>query len=133
MLRRIVVGGIYIGIVSFVLFYFLLEKGMNVESARNIILLLMVLFENVHVFNSRTEVNFLYKMQYKNSITLITMVIFTQFLHISCMYIPFMQNVLSVQPVSFNAWLALAVVAMGLVLVMEADKWLMLKRKPLGK
>jgi magnesium-transporting ATPase (P-type) len=62
MLRRIVVGGIYIGIVSFVLFYFLLEKGMNVESARNIILLLMVLFENVHVFNSRTEVNFLYKM-----------------------------------------------------------------------
>jgi hypothetical protein len=45
------------------------------------------------------------------------------------MYIPFMQNVLSVQPVSFNAWLVLAVVAIGLVLVMEADKWLMLRRK----
>jgi len=125
MLRRIVVGGLYIGIVSFVLFYFLLENGMNVESARNIILLLMVLFENVHVFNSRTEVNFLYRMKYKNSITLIIMVIFTQFLHIACMYIPFMQNVLSVQPVSFNTWLVLAVIALGLVLVMESDKWLM--------
>jgi magnesium-transporting ATPase (P-type) len=125
MLRRIVVGGLYIGIVSFVLFYFLLQRGINVESARNIILLLMVLFENVHVFNSRTEVNFLYKMKYKNSITLITMVVFTQFLHIACMYIPFMQNVLSVQPVSFNAWLVLAVIAFSLVLVMEADKWLL--------
>ena len=128
MLRRIVVGGLYIGLVSFVLFYFLLQKGMEVESARNIILLLMVLFENVHVFNSRTEVNFLYKMRYKNSMTLITMVIFTQLLHIACMYIPFMQNVLSVQPVSFNVWLALAVVATGLVMIMEADKWLILRR-----
>jgi len=125
MLRRIIVGGFYIGIISFVLFYFLLQRGMDVESARNIILLLMVLFENVHVFNSRTEVNFLYKMKYKNSMALITMVIFTQFLHIACMYIPFMQNVLSVQPVSFNTWLVLAVIALGLVLVMESDKWLM--------
>lgn len=133
MLRRIVVGGLYIGLVSFVLFYFLLQRGMDVENARNIILLLMVLFENVHVFNSRTEVNFLYKMKYKNSMALITMVIFTQFLHISCMYIPFMQNVLSVQPVSLNAWLVLAVIALGLVFVMEVDKWLMIKRKPLGK
>jgi len=57
------------------------------------------------------------------------MVIFTQLLHIACMYIPFMQNVLSIQPVLFNVWLGLTVVALGLILVMEADKWLMLRRK----
>jgi len=61
MLRRIFVGGLYIGVVSFVLFYFLLQHGESVESARNIILLLMVLFENVHVFNARTEINYLHK------------------------------------------------------------------------
>jgi len=44
------------------------------------------------------------------------------------MYIPFMQNVLSVQPVSFNTWLLLAVIALSLVLVMEADKCLMLRK-----
>ncbi len=129
MLRRIVVGGLYIGIVSFVLFYFLLQRGMDVDSARNIILLLMVLFENVHVFNARTEINYLYKIRYKSSAFLILWVIFTQLLHIACMYIPFMQNLLSMQPVSFNVWLALVTVAMGLVLVMEADKWLMLRRE----
>jgi len=128
MLRRIVVGGLYIGIVSFVLFYFLLQGGESVESARNIILLLMVLFENVHVFNSRTEVNFLHKISYTNSIALISLVIFTQFLHIACMHIPFMQNVLSAQPVSFTTWSALAIVALGLVFIMEADKWLMLRK-----
>jgi len=60
---------------------------------------------------------------------LILLVIFTQFLHIVCMHIPFMQNVLSTQPVSFNLWLELAIIAIGLVVVMEADKWLMLKKR----
>ena len=129
MLRRIMVGGFYIGIVSFVLFYFLLQNGESVESTRNTVLLLMVLFENVHVFNSRTELNYLHKIGYRNSMLLILLVIFTQLLHITCMHIPFMQNVLSTQPVSFDLWLELAIIAIGLVVVMEADKWLMLKKR----
>jgi magnesium-transporting ATPase (P-type) len=131
MLRRIMVAGFYIGIVAFVLFYFLLEQGHSEESARNITLLLMVLFENVHVFNSRTEYNFLHKVGYKSSSMLIVLVIFTQFFHIACMHIPFMQNVLSTQPVSFDIWLGLAVIAIGLVIVMETDKWFMLKKRSL--
>ena len=133
MLRRIVVGGLYIGLVSFVLFYFLLQSGESVDSARNIILLLMVLFENVHVFNARTEINYLHKIGYRSSMFLIYWVIFTQLLHIACMHIPFMQNVLSTQPVSFDTWLELAAVALGLLLVMEADKWLMFRIEKLSK
>jgi len=129
MLRRIVVAGLYIGIVAFVLFSFLLEQGHSEESARNITLLLMVLFENVHVFNSRTEYNFLHKVGYKSSALLIILVLFTQILHIACMHIPFMQNVLSTQPVSFEIWLELAFIALGLVVVMETDKWFMLKKQ----
>ena len=128
MLNRIIVGGLYIGVVSYVLFYFLLKGGESVESARNIILLLMVLFENVHVFNSRTEINYLHKIGYRNSMLLILLVIFTQILHITCMHIPFMQNVLSTQPVSFDMWLQLAIIAIGLVVVMEANKWITFRK-----
>ena len=128
MIRRILVAGFYIGLISFVLFYFLLQSGQKVESARNIVLLLMVLFENVHVFNTRTEQNYLHKIGYKSSIVLILLVIFTQFLHIACMHIPFMQKVLSTQPVSLQTWFALAIIALGLVIIMEIDKWLR-KRK----
>jgi calcium-translocating P-type ATPase len=129
MLRRILVAGLYIGIVSFILFYFLLQSGESVESARNITLLLMVLFENAHVFNARTEYNFLHKIGYRGSIMLIVFVIFTQFLHIACMHIPFMQNVLKTEPVSFDTWLSLAVIAACLIIVMEVDKWLMLRNR----
>jgi calcium-translocating P-type ATPase len=129
MLRRIFVGGLYIGIVSYVLFYLLMQQGESIESARNIILLLMVLFENVHVFNARTETNYLYKIGYRSSISLIVLVIFTQLMHIGCMYIPLMQNVLSIQPVSYEMWLELAIIAVGLVAVMEADKWLTYRKR----
>lgn len=129
MLRRIMVGGLYIGIVSFILFYLLLQNGESVESARNMVLLLMVLFENVHVFNARSEVNYLHRINYRYSLVLILTVIFTQLLHIACMHIPFMQNVLSTQPVSFDIWLELAMIAIGLVIVMEANKWMTFRGK----
>ncbi len=128
MIRRIIVGGLYIGIVSFILFYVLLQSGESVESARNIILLLMVLFENVHVFNARTETNYLHRIGYRSSIFLIVWVIFTQLLHIACMHIPLMQNILSMQPVSLDMWFELAVIAIGLLIVMEADKWLTFRK-----
>jgi len=129
MIRRIIVAGLYIGIVSFVLFYILRHNGESVESARNMVLLLMVLFENVHVFNSRTEVNYLHRIDYRSSMMLIILVIFTQLLHLACMHIPFMQTVLSTQPVSFDMWLELAIIALGLVIVMEFDKWLVFRKK----
>lgn len=124
MIRRVLIGGFYMAMSAFVIFYLLLQSGYSEFSARNITLLLMVLFENVHVFNARTEINYLHKIEYKNSYFLILWVIFTQLLHIACMYIPFTQNLLSLEPVSFSMWLSLATVALGLVLVMEGEKYL---------
>jgi magnesium-transporting ATPase (P-type) len=100
-----------------------------VENARNIVLLLMVLFENVHVFNARTEINYLHKINYRSSMLLILLVIFTQLLHIACMHIPFMQTVLSTQPVTFDIWLELAIIAIGLVMIMEMDKWISFRKE----
>ncbi|MGB5964704.1 MAG: HAD-IC family P-type ATPase [Sulfurimonadaceae bacterium] len=128
MLRRILVGGLYIAIMSFIVFIVLLQLGYSEFSARNGTLLLMVLFENVHVFNARSEHNFLHKVQYRGSIYLILLVLFTQLLHISCMYIPFMQNILSTEPVSFTMWSTLFAIALGLVVVMELQKYVVRDR-----
>jgi calcium-translocating P-type ATPase len=123
MLRRVLISGIYIGVTAFVIFYALLYSGASEFTARNVTLLLMVLFENVHVFNSRTELNYLHKMRYTNSLPLISLVIFTQLLHVGCMYLPFTQKLLSLEPVSLQTWGVMFGVSVGLVAVMEADKW----------
>jgi calcium-translocating P-type ATPase len=124
MVRRVLVSGCYIGVVAFAIFIWLLQTGYSEFSARNITLLLMVLFENVHVLNSRTEFNYLHRMRYRNSIPLFAVVVMTQLLHIGCMYLPLTQGILSLEPVGAAAWLLLFGVALGLVAVMELDKWI---------
>ncbi len=66
----------------------------------------------------------MHTLSYKQSTYLILTVIFTQILHIACMHIELMQNVLSVEPVDFQTWSYLLIIAIGLLLVVEAEKYL---------
>lgn len=122
MISRVIVGGLYMGISAFVVFYTLLQFGYAEDMARNITLLLMVLFENVHVFNSRTENHSIFKIDHTKNKFLWLSVIAAQSVHIVCMYIPFMQNVLNVQPVDAKIWMLLLSIAIVLMAVMEVEK-----------
>lgn len=44
------------------------------------------------------------------------------------MYIPFMQSVLGIQPVSPQTWLIVAVLALTVVPAMELHKWIWKRR-----
>ena len=123
MISRVVVGGLYMGISSFALFYILLEFGYEEDMARNITLLLMVLFENVHVFNSRTENHSIFKINHAKNKFLWMSVIVAQGVHIASMYSPFMQTILNVQPVSLEMWATLLFIALTLMVVMELEKY----------
>lgn len=123
MISRVVVGGVYMGISAFALFYTLLEFGYSEEMARNLTLLLMVLFENVHVFNSRTEKHSIFKINHANNMFLWMSVLVAQSVHIVSMYSPFMQSVLNIQPVSLKIWGALLLIAFTLTAVMELEKF----------
>lgn len=122
MIRRILVGGLYMGGVGFALFYWFLSTGMEVDMARNLTLLLMVLFENVHAVNSRSERVYLHQIHHWQNRLLPLSIIIAQSVHIICMHIPFTQELLSLQPVEFTTWLLLLGVSLGLAVLMEMDK-----------
>jgi len=127
MISRVVVAGLYMGIVSFSLFYILLKAGYHVDTARNIVLLLMVLFENVHVFNSRSEKYFLFEINHKQNKFLWISVLSAFGIQFFSMYNPFMQSILKIQPVSLDIWLLLVFLALTLMLVMESEKFIRIK------
>ncbi len=122
MISRVVVGGLYMGISAFAVFYTLLSFGYNEDMARNLTLLLMVLFENVHVFNSRTENHSIFKIDHSKNKFLWISVLVAQAAHLGSMYTPFMQSVLNIQPVSLKVWGILFGIALVLVAVMEVEK-----------
>lgn len=123
MIRRVLMSGLYMGLVAFGAFYFFYSSGYSVFESRNYALLLMVLFENVHVFNSRSETLQIWKIKLFENKFLVPMVLFAQLVHIASMRIPIMQEVLDVQPVGINTWIVLLLIATGLLVLMEFDKW----------
>lgn len=124
MIQQSLVSGFTIGAVAFGFWIFLTEyQGMAVEQARNMVLLLMVLMQNVHVFNCRSETISAFKVPISRNKVLIFGVILAQGIHILSMQLPFMQNVLRVEPISFFEWAEVLILAIPLLLVMELFKW----------
>lgn len=127
MISRVVVGGLYMGVSAFGVFYTLLELGYEEAMARNITLLLMILFENVHSINSRTEKNSIFKIDHMKNKILWLSILSAQSIHIASMYIPFMQSLLNIQPVSLEIWGILLLIALMLIAVMELEKVIRVK------
>jgi P-type Ca2+ transporter type 2C len=124
LIRETAISGLYMGVVAFAVFSFALGYGAAEVEARNLLLFLMVLFENVHAFNVRSETRSAFRVPLRNNWPLIAAVAAAQALHLAAPYIPVLREVLQVQPISPAMWAALVGVAASLLLVVETDKWL---------
>ena len=122
MIEQVLVSGAFIGVVGFLFFGWTLDRGWTEFEARNGVLLLMVCFENAHVFNCRSEWRSAFRVPFRANRFLILAVLAAQSVHIGAMYVPGLSDVLRIQPVSFETWLPVAGLALGLVAVMEIFK-----------
>jgi Ca2+-transporting ATPase len=122
MVQQTVASGLTMGLLAFAAWVWLLDKGWEEPAARNLILLLMVLFENVHVFNCRSERVSAFRTPIRRNRLLVFGVLAAQGVHILTMYTPLMQRVLRVAPVSLAEWASLILLAILLLAVMELFK-----------
>jgi Ca2+-transporting ATPase len=128
MIDRVALTAVVMGGVAFALFHMLLGGGMPVEEARNAVLLLMVLFENVMVFNCRAELRTAFRHSPLRNPLLLFGTLAAQGVHIAALYVPVFQDVLGVRPVTFGLWAALLATALVLLAAVEAQKAWMRRR-----
>ncbi|MDH7510639.1 MAG: HAD-IC family P-type ATPase [Methanolinea sp.] len=122
MVRETLLSGLTIGVVAFLAFWWITASGTEETHARNLLLLLMVLFENFHVFNCRSEYRSVFRVPLRNNYFLIGGVILMQGLHIISLHIPLMQEILALSPVTPGQWLICLCIAGTVVMVMELFK-----------
>ncbi|MDH5359093.1 MAG: HAD-IC family P-type ATPase [Gammaproteobacteria bacterium] len=122
MIERVVIAALVIGIVAFIVFQWLIARGFSLDEARNGTLLLMVLFENVHVFNCRSEVRSAFRHNPLSNPILLIGTAAAQIVHIGAMYTPWISDVLHIQPVSPQHWIELLGIALSILLAMELHK-----------
>lgn len=122
MIERVVVSAIVIGCVAYLVFQWLLTRGFSLDEARNGTMLLMVLFENLHVFNCRSEIRSIFTHNPLANPILLFGTAAAQLIHIGAMYTPWLSDVLHIQPVTFDHWLELLGFAFTVVVAMELHK-----------
>ncbi len=123
MLERTVVGAAVMAALAFALFYWMIRvQGMEEYSARNLLLMLMVLLENVHVANCRSETKSAFRIPLLSNPLLVGGVVLAQSLHIAMLYLPVGRSMLHTEPVTMQSWLLLLLLASTLLAVMELHK-----------
>ncbi|WP_422003419.1 cation-translocating P-type ATPase [Reyranella sp.] len=123
MIRRILHSTLVMGVGGFAVFWWLIERGTGEAEARNLLLLLFVLFENFQTFNSRSEHHSVFRQRLFANPLLLLAVIGAQVLHIGAMHLPVLRDLLHIAPVSLSDWAVLLLLAAVLLAVMEAEKW----------
>ncbi|MGB5623188.1 MAG: cation transporting ATPase C-terminal domain-containing protein, partial [Gammaproteobacteria bacterium] len=131
MIERTVVGALGMGLVGFAMFTWALGQGWEVETARNAVLLLMVLFENVHIFNCRSETRSAFALSPLRSPVLMIGMLSAFSIHVAMLYLPFGNALLTTQPVDGGLWLLLFTLSLSILALMELHKlsWYLRQRR----
>ena len=122
MVERTVVGALVMGLVGFGAFTWWLDQGLSEAATRNSLLLLMVLFESVHIGNARSEVRSVVRLSPLRSPVLLVGAVAAFLLHVLALYVPPAQAVLGTMPVGRSTWALVAGLALTLLVAMELHK-----------
>jgi magnesium-transporting ATPase (P-type) len=124
MIKQTLVSAFTMGSIVFSYWYYLnTYTDMSETHARDLILLLMVFMQNFHAFNSRSELVSVFRVPVSRNYILVFGVLAAQGIHVLSMHIPFMQQILRIEPVSWMEWLTILTLAIPMILVMEIFKY----------
>ena len=122
-IKHVLVSGTTMGLLAFFVYSYLMNYTThNIEEARNLTLMLMILFGNIHALSSRSEMRSIFSISLFSNPFLVIAVPLAQIIHIIAMYTPGLNQVLDISPISLQQWANLAVIALGFLMVEEVQK-----------
>jgi len=129
MVERMLVAMLVVGGGGFLIYDIALRLGWAVADARNLLLLTMVLFENFHIGNCRSETRSAFALSPLRSPVLFFGTLGAFLIHIAAMYVPFLQDMLATKPADPWLWGVAIGVSVLIVPAVELHKWWWAKRR----
>lgn len=131
MIEQLTISGTTMAVVCLIVWVYLMRQGMELDSARNILLALLVLMQFYHVLNCRSEEQSAFRVPLSRNRVLTIGMLVALGLHILATEIPFLQGLLRTESIHWQNWLLLFALASVVLVVMEIYK-LVQRRKGLG-
>jgi magnesium-transporting ATPase (P-type) len=107
---------------TLVMFDWARDSGASIEEARAVALTTLVVFQAFHLGSSRSELRSIVQVPLLSNRFLVGAQLGALAVHVAALYLPPTQYVLRVEPISAGAWVRLVVVALSVLVVVEADK-----------
>ncbi len=101
-----------------------LNQGLPIEKARTIAVTTMVFFQFFQAFNSRSEMHSLFTLNPLGNPYLFFGVIASILAHLAAIYVPTMQWLFRMEPISALEWVRIGVASFTVIVLVEIDKWL---------
>lgn len=123
LLIEVLLSGITIGLIVFVVWYFLLiERSMEIAHARGYILALMVFMQNVHVINCRSEKKSAFNLSFKTNPLILFTIISSIILQVIVMEVPILSEFLQAYTIPYGHLIYLFGFSLIVFVVMEIYK-----------
>ena len=122
MIERTLLGGLVFGGIGLAGWIAWLGEGRTVAESRNLLVQLFVLFEILHIGNSRSETVSLFRLSPLRNKILFLGTLGAATVHLAALYTPFFQDLLGIQPLAADEWLLLLALAAPVIVVMELHK-----------
>ena len=122
MIERTLLAGVVFGGIGLAGFIHWIGEGRPVGEARNLLVQLFVLFEILHIGNSRSETISIFRLSPLRNPVLFAGTLGALTVHGLALYTPFLSDILRIAPLSPSEWLLLLGMALPVIAVMELHK-----------
>lgn len=123
MIEQILISGLFMGIISFIVFVVLIECfDMQVGTARGYVMALMVFMQNMHVLNCRSEYLSVFNNPIKNNIFVLFSIVSAIILQIIVMEVDMFSMFLQTTSIPFVHLIFLFLASLPILLIMEMYK-----------
>jgi potassium/sodium efflux P-type ATPase len=100
-----------------------LNSGASLEKARSMAVTTMVFFQFFQAWNSRSELQSVFRMNLMGNPFLFYSMLAAFFAQLAFLYVPAMQWLFRTEPITGQEWLQILMISSTVVIVVEIDKW----------
>jgi Ca2+-transporting ATPase len=123
LIERTVLVSLLISIGVLFEFWSALDQGLSLEKSRTIAMTVMVFFQFFQAWNSRSEIQSVFKISPFSNPFLFYGLVAAVLSQLAVIYVPALQWVFRTEAITGNEWLRILLIALTVVMVVEADKW----------
>ncbi len=122
LIQRTVLVGAVISLGIIFNYIMAIKSGDSIDRARTVAVTTMVFFQFFQAWNSRSEMQSIFKLSLISNPYLFLSMVTALFAHLAVLYVPAFQWVFRTVPISVTEWIEVIAVSITIIFVVEADK-----------